>query len=181
MHVRGRSVLLFEMRGFWVTKLLSDGRRKIAENWLFCQHFISRFTENRPDPVSPPRFHGAEEIERVRIDWQTNLFFYSFLAFSFPPEKWYLIWSLFNDPKWLKLHILNVYCWAFLVWYQGPLRTRKAILRMLLLVQQKEWYSNDKVLLCYKIKRYSNVYFSVIAKKYYQIIFRSVGVQSKLL
>lgn len=78
-----------------------------------------------PDPFSPPRFHGAEEIERVRIDWQTNLFFYSFLAFSFPPEKWYLIWSLFNDPKWLKLHILYVYCWADLVWYQGPLRARK--------------------------------------------------------
>lgn len=123
MHVKGRGVPLFEMRGFWVSKLLRDGRRKITENWLFCQHFIRRFTENRPRTLSAPplplptrTFTEPRRLKRVRIDWQTNLFLYSFLAFSFPPEKWYLIWSLFNDPKWLKLHILNAYCWACLAW-----------------------------------------------------------------
>lgn len=144
------------MRGFWVTKLLKDGCRKITENWLFCQHFIRRFTESWPRPFrSPLLFHKAKEIEWVRIDWQTNLFFYFFLAFSFPLEKWYLIWSLFNDPKWLKLHILNAYYRAGLVWYQGTPRARAAIIKMLWIVQQKEQHSNFKVLYS-SVKRYSN-------------------------
>lgn len=68
------------MKGFWVSKLLKEGCSEITENWMFCQHFIRRFTESWPRPFLPPRhvFHKAKEIEWVGIDWQTNLFFISF-------------------------------------------------------------------------------------------------------
>lgn len=79
----------------WVSRW-KRGCRKITENWLFCQHFIRRFTESWPCPPPPPHplLHKAKEIEWVWIDWQTNLFFISFLL-SLPLSRSDIQYDLF--------------------------------------------------------------------------------------
>lgn len=65
-----------------------------------------------PEPFSPrlPRDRGDWGGQ----NWLTNKsFLYFFLAFSFPFKKWYSIWSPFNDPGRVKLHIPNTYCWGW--------------------------------------------------------------------
>ena len=119
------------MRGFWVSRLLTEGLSenytKLAVLSTFHRQIYRKMTQT---PLfSPPDPHPSESCrDWVGQSWLTNKsLLYFFLAFSFPPEKWYSIWSLFNDPKWLKLHGHKTYCWGFsppygmLVWY-GLLR-----------------------------------------------------------
>lgn len=119
------------MRGFWVSKLLKDGCRKITENWLFCQHFIRRFTESWPRPrPPPPPFHRAKKIEWVRIDWQTNLFFISFslsLSRSRSDIQYDLLLMILSGWNYIySTPIVGV----VLVWFRGTQRAQKVLFKM---------------------------------------------------
>lgn len=99
-----------------------------------------------PNPFAPP--FPFTRLRRLSGSGLTDKQISSFISFSLSlslSRRWYLIWSLFNDPKWLKLHILSAYCWAGLVWYRGTPRARTAIFKMLWICQQKEQQNNFKV------------------------------------
>lgn len=65
MRYMSEVVLLFKMEGgagggVRMSAPLKDGRYKITENWLFCQHFIRRFPESRADLQRRRRRSGSE-------------------------------------------------------------------------------------------------------------------------
>lgn len=84
-----------------MSKALKDGRRKITENWLFCQHFIRRFTESRPArPFRFPSFTRQRRLGGLGLDGRANLLYF-FLASSSRSDIQY------DLMKWLKLQMFE--------------------------------------------------------------------------